>query len=111
MEMRSYSQSLVASLICFTILPGVMVGPEGKRRGSFWPVASILTLVPPTSMTRILGGLADAFDFIEAPRNCSIAMRHRRRAESRKRMWRFHGGLSTGEIIGIEARSLSLSWQ
>src|ERR1700688_1150451 len=67
MERRSYSQSLVASLTCFTMLPGVMVGPEGKRRGSFCPVASILTLVPPTSMTRIFGDLAGAFDFMEAP--------------------------------------------
>jgi len=49
------------------MLLGVMVGPEGKRRGSFCPVASILTLVPPTSITRILGSLADAFGFIESP--------------------------------------------
>src|SRR5882757_4489723 len=67
MEMRSYSQSLVASLICLTMLAGVIVGPEGKRRGSFWPEASILTFVPPTSMTRILWDLAFGAVFIEDP--------------------------------------------
>src|ERR1700733_9590077 len=41
-----------------TILLAVMSGPEGIFRGSFWPVASSLMLVPPTSMTRILGDFA-----------------------------------------------------
>src|SRR5258707_12113402 len=67
MEMRSYSQSLVASLICFNMLAGIVGGPEGKRPGSFWPVASILTLVPPTSMTRILGDLAFCAVFMSQP--------------------------------------------
>src|SRR5579864_2896430 len=110
METRSYSQSLVASLTCFTMLPGVRVGPEGKRRGSFWPEASILTLVPPMSITRILGDLADGFGFIEAPWNCGVARQGKRGAESRKRMSRVHGRLSTGEIIGTEAKGSSLSW-
>src|ERR1700675_3557295 len=99
METRSYSQSLVASLTCFTMLAGVIVGPEGKRHGSFWPVASILTLVPPTSITRILGDLAGAFGFMEAPLICGIARCDTSDEQSRKRMWRVRRGMSTeGEI-------------
>src|SRR4029077_20331894 len=35
-----------------TILRGVILGPDGYFRGSFSPLASILTCVPPTSITR-----------------------------------------------------------
>src|SRR5260221_2160267 len=69
METRSYSQSLVASLTCLTILPGVRVGREGNRRGSFCPLASILTLVPPASITRIWEVFAFGDFFISNPLN------------------------------------------
>ncbi len=52
---RSNFQSLTHSLTTRTILPAVMVGPEGILRGSFCPVASSLMFVPPTSMTRTFG--------------------------------------------------------
>src|ERR1700691_4382537 len=41
-----------------------MVGPEGYFRGVFSPVASILTLVPPTSMTSTLGDFTGFSAFI-----------------------------------------------
>src|SRR5712664_4767931 len=48
-------QSFTHFLTTRTILPAVIVGPEGILRGSFCPVASSLMLVPPTSMTRTFG--------------------------------------------------------
>src|SRR5262249_42888130 len=36
------------------IIFGVNFGPDANCRCSFWPVARILTCVPPISMTRIL---------------------------------------------------------
>src|SRR5229473_2853541 len=55
---RSNFQSLTHSLTTRTILPAVIVGPEGILRGSFCPVASSLMFVPPTSTTRTLGAFA-----------------------------------------------------
>src|SRR5258708_2170664 len=57
-DTRSYFQSLTHSLTTRTILPAVIVGPEGILRTSFCPVASILMFVPPTSTTRTLGAFA-----------------------------------------------------
>src|ERR1700730_14558012 len=108
MERRSYSQSLVASLTCLTMLPGVMVGPEGKRRGSFWPDASVLTLVPPTSITRILGDLADGLGFIEAPWNCGNARRYMRRAEPGKNVACQRGNVNGGQGSGRNKGSCRL---
>src|SRR5260370_33448218 len=66
---RSNFQSLTHSLTTRTILPAVMVGPEGILRGSFCPVASSLMFVPPTSITRTLGAFAAFALFISvAPR-------------------------------------------
>src|SRR6266850_4427045 len=48
-------QSFTHFLTTRTILPAVIVGPEGILRGSFCPVASSLMLVPPVSMTRTFG--------------------------------------------------------
>src|SRR6185369_7443105 len=62
METASYSQSLANSLTASTILPGVILFPEGTLRGSDCPVAKTLTLEPPTSTTRILVGVAAADD-------------------------------------------------
>src|SRR5208282_5856469 len=50
-----------------TILRGVIVGPDGYFRGSFCPVASSLTFVPPTSITRTLGDFAVFSGFMAAP--------------------------------------------
>ena len=56
-DTQSNFQSRTDFLTKRTILLAVMVGPDGILRGSFWPVASSLMLVPPTSMTRIFGDL------------------------------------------------------
>jgi len=61
-------QSLVASLILFHHAArshGGAGGGSGAVLSGQW--RAFLTLVPPTSMTRILGDLADGFGFIEAP--------------------------------------------
>src|SRR5271168_283398 len=50
--MQSYSQSRAPCFTICTIFCAVMAGPEGYLRGSFWPVASIFTFVPPTSTTK-----------------------------------------------------------
>src|SRR5215472_17463952 len=51
-DTQSKLQSPTNFLTIRTILRGAMVGPDGNLRGSFCPVASILTFVPPTSITR-----------------------------------------------------------
>src|SRR5215472_1433881 len=66
-DTRSNLQSRTDFLTTRTILRGVMVGPDGYFRGSFCPLASIFTFVPPRSMTRILGGFARLAAFIVAP--------------------------------------------
>src|SRR5437870_2887630 len=53
--MTSYCQSWAASFTAVTIASGVMPGPDGIFRGSVWPLARTLTLVPPMSMTRTAG--------------------------------------------------------
>src|ERR1700704_4850451 len=63
-DTRSNFQSLTQALTSRTILPAVMVGPEGILRGSFCPVASSLMLVPPVSMTRTFGAFAARTLFI-----------------------------------------------
>src|SRR5215831_17834570 len=66
-EIQSNFQSRTDFLTTWTILRGVMVGPDGYFRGSFCPVASILTFVPPRSMTRTLLDFAACAAFIAAP--------------------------------------------
>src|SRR5262245_26417170 len=66
-ETRSNFQSRTDLLTAWTILRGVMVGPDGYFRGSFWPLASILTFVPPRSMTRTFGDLPTRAASIAAP--------------------------------------------
>src|SRR5262245_11396915 len=51
--MTSYSQPRALLFTSRTRTSGVSSGPESKWRGSSWPDASILTWVPPTSMTRM----------------------------------------------------------
>jgi len=53
-DTQSNFQSRTNFLTTRTILRGVMVGPDGYFRGSFCPVASTLTFVPPMSMTSTL---------------------------------------------------------
>jgi hypothetical protein len=65
-DTQSNSQSRTDFLTSRIILRGVMVGPDGCFRGVVCPVASILTFVPPTSITKTLGDFAGA-DFIAAP--------------------------------------------
>src|ERR1700730_14615175 len=62
--MQSKSQPWVAVLSILTALLAVKVRPEGTLRTSFWPVARILTLVPPTSTTRIFSDLAGTADLV-----------------------------------------------
>src|SRR5262245_26289903 len=54
--MASYSQSAVSSRTASTILPGVIVFPDGVLRGSFWPDRRTLSLVPPMSTARMVFG-------------------------------------------------------
>src|SRR5579859_1856880 len=65
--MQSYFQSATAFLTKRTILRGVIVGPDGYFRGSFCPVASSFTFVPPTSITRTFGVFPVRAAFIAAP--------------------------------------------
>src|SRR5262249_53369398 len=51
METTSYLHSLTAFRTPDTICWAVIVGPDASLQGSFCPVASILTCVPPTSTT------------------------------------------------------------
>src|SRR6516162_6114329 len=51
-DTQSNFQSRTNFLTTRTIRRGVMVGPDGYLRGSFCPVASTLTFVPPRSITR-----------------------------------------------------------
>src|SRR5215831_5392980 len=53
-DTQSNFQSRTNRLTMRTILPGVIGGPDGYLRGSFCPVASTLTFVPPMSITRTL---------------------------------------------------------
>src|SRR5271154_2870715 len=52
METAEYFQPDVAASAADTMRAAVMEGPESILTGSFWPVASSFTCVPPTSMTR-----------------------------------------------------------
>src|SRR5215471_15233576 len=63
-DTQSNFQSRTDFLTTRSILRGVMVGPDGCFRGSFCPVASILTFVPPRSITRTLGDFAACAVFI-----------------------------------------------
>src|SRR6516164_6715217 len=51
-DTQSNFQSRTNFLTTRTIRRGVMVGPDGYLRGSFCPVVSTLTFVPPRSITR-----------------------------------------------------------
>src|ERR1700678_1326392 len=61
MEMQSNFQPLTASLMSRTARAAVMEGPETNLVGSFWPVMSAITWVPPASMTRTFGSALGAF--------------------------------------------------
>jgi hypothetical protein len=52
METASYFHPAVAFRTACAIARAVISGPEGIFTGSRRPVASALTLLPPTSMTR-----------------------------------------------------------
>src|ERR1017187_10274556 len=71
--MQSNFQSFILSFTTLTIFVAVMSGPDGIFTGSFRSVASSLTCVPPTSMTRILGDFSavPAFMFV-VPWNVSL---------------------------------------
>src|SRR5258707_11451602 len=58
MDTASYCQSAVALRTATTIPRAVIAGPDGIFTGVLCPVASTLTFVPPTSMTRIFIRLA-----------------------------------------------------
>src|SRR5246127_996125 len=66
-DTQSNFQSRTDFLTTRIILPGVMVGPDGYLRGSVCPLASILTLVPPTSITRTFGDFAPCAAFMASP--------------------------------------------
>ena len=53
MATASYFQSATAFLTEAAMRAAVRVGPEGTLRGAFWPLTRTLTLLPPTSTTRI----------------------------------------------------------
>jgi hypothetical protein len=61
---QSNFQSQTDFLTKRTILPAVMVGPDGILRGSFSALRQQLNVVPPTSMTRTLGDLVVCADFM-----------------------------------------------
>src|SRR5580704_12095831 len=65
--MQSYFQSAVAFFTRLTIFRGVMVGPDGYFLGSFCPVASTFTFVPPTSITSTFGDFPVCAAFMAAP--------------------------------------------
>src|SRR5579859_7247623 len=65
--MQSNFQSETDLFTSRTILRGVIVGPDGYFRGSFCPVASSLTFVPPTSITRTCGVFTVRAAFIATP--------------------------------------------
>src|ERR1700691_1091249 len=52
-DATEYSQPGMALRTSATIFRGVIFGPEGISMDALWPVARILTWVPPTSRTRI----------------------------------------------------------
>src|SRR5437879_1131884 len=56
MEMASYSHPAASDCTVSTMRIGVSRLPEGALRGSDWPVARILNLVPPMSTTRMEAG-------------------------------------------------------
>src|ERR1017187_4414896 len=56
MAATEYSQPAMALRTSATIFRGVIFGPEGISMNVLWPVAWILTWVPPTSRTRIFRG-------------------------------------------------------
>src|SRR5258707_985964 len=51
METKSHLHLLTAFRTLGTICRAVIVGPDASLKGSFCPVASILTCAPPTSTT------------------------------------------------------------
>ncbi len=53
MATASYVQSATAFRTDAAMRAAVRVGPEGTFRGAFWPLTRSLTLLPPTSTTRI----------------------------------------------------------
>src|SRR5215467_5968566 len=59
-DTTSYVQPRASFLTADTICLGVNVGPDGNERSSVWPVARILTEVPPTSTTNTFPA-ADVF--------------------------------------------------
>src|SRR3954471_8355335 len=61
MDTASYSQSPANSWTASISRAGVSFLPEVALRGSVWPVARILNLVPPMSMTRIFVGASSGF--------------------------------------------------
>src|ERR1700720_1245779 len=78
--MQSYFQSAVAFFTSETIFRGVMVGPDGYFRGSFCPVASSFTFVPPTSITSTFPDFPAWSDFMDAPPRNNRAARNSCRA-------------------------------
>src|SRR5574340_599418 len=75
METAEYCQSLVALRTEVAMRRAVMSGPDGIFTGVLWPVASTLTCVPPTSITRTFG-----FLFNLPPREPSLQYASSRRA-------------------------------
>jgi|SRR5215472_8950116 len=123
-DTQSNFQSRTDFLTTRTILRGVMPGPDGHFRGSFCPVASILMLVPPTSITRTLGDLPTCAVFITEPEKlsdlchnglvpCGIPTRCRHRllvATRRTRRSINHNKLEDSEIMDrLPPRSTVLS--
>ena len=53
MATASYFQPATAFLTAAAMRAAVRLGPEGTFRGAFWPLTRSLTLLPPTSTTRI----------------------------------------------------------
>src|SRR5262249_3386479 len=56
-EITSYCQSAASFFTPATIFSGVRPRPDGNFNGCLWPLASILTLFPPTSITSTFIGL------------------------------------------------------
>ncbi len=102
--MQSYFQERVAFFTARTILAAVMEAPDGIFTESFCPVIRSLTFVPPTSITRMLRGLAFARGVFNGVTSWEQSRKYIRG------MWIVNGGVELERVRRLKEGRIGLAF-